>query len=201
MAPGRPHPEQAEHGVGLHRLRRVFDCPEDHQPQDLGRHRRQCGRHHHRRHHHPAARPAGGRRISAVGLSDMLAHGDHAQRPAQHPRVRHRHQPGALQAMHAISPYRRVQDGKAYPAVIVTTGANDPRVEAWLPGKFARDCRLPTPRATAAAPCCCAWGLRGRPWQAPASLSASMKRPMSGASSSGSLATLPSNRKTEKLTR
>ena len=39
--------------------------------------------------------------------------------------------------MHALSPYHRVRDGTAYPAVIVTTGANDPRVDAWEPGKFA----------------------------------------------------------------
>ena len=42
-----------------------------------------------------------------------------------------------FKVMHAISPYHRVKDGANYPAVIVTTGANDPRVDAWLPGKFA----------------------------------------------------------------
>jgi prolyl oligopeptidase len=39
--------------------------------------------------------------------------------------------------MYAISPYHRVKDGQNYPAVIVTTGANDPRVEAWIPSKLA----------------------------------------------------------------
>jgi prolyl oligopeptidase len=40
-------------------------------------------------------------------------------------------------AMLATSPYHRVVDGTAYPAVILTTGANDPRVSPWQPGKFA----------------------------------------------------------------
>lgn len=40
-------------------------------------------------------------------------------------------------ALYALSPYHQVKDGTAYPAVIVTTGMNDPRVEAWLPAKFA----------------------------------------------------------------
>jgi prolyl oligopeptidase len=40
-------------------------------------------------------------------------------------------------AMLSNSPYHRVLDGTAYPAVIVTTGANDPRVAPWQPGKFA----------------------------------------------------------------
>jgi prolyl oligopeptidase len=40
-------------------------------------------------------------------------------------------------AMYAISPYHRVRDGAAYPATIVTTGINDPRVDAWEPAKFA----------------------------------------------------------------
>jgi prolyl oligopeptidase len=42
-----------------------------------------------------------------------------------------------FKTMWAISPYHRVKDGTAYPAVIVTTGANDPGVEAWEPGKMA----------------------------------------------------------------
>ncbi len=46
-------------------------------------------------------------------------------------------QPAHFKAMFAISPYHNVKDGQAYPAVIVTTGANDPRVDAWMPAKFA----------------------------------------------------------------
>ena len=45
--------------------------------------------------------------------------------------------PAHFKAMYALSPYHRVKDGQTYPAVIVTTGANDPRVDAWMPSKFA----------------------------------------------------------------
>ncbi len=48
--------------------------------------------------------------------------------------MKHRY---AFLAMLSTSPYHRVVDGTAYPAVIVTTGANDPRVLPWQPGKFA----------------------------------------------------------------
>ncbi len=36
-----------------------------------------------------------------------------------------------------IDAYRRIRDGTAYPAVLLTTGRNDPRVPTWQPGKFA----------------------------------------------------------------
>jgi prolyl oligopeptidase len=34
-----------------------------------------------------------------------------------------------FQALYAYSPYHRVKDGTAYPAVLFLTGANDPRVD------------------------------------------------------------------------
>ena len=37
----------------------------------------------------------------------------------------------------ASDPYHRIRDGVAYPAVLLTTGRHDPRVPAWMPGKFA----------------------------------------------------------------
>ncbi len=37
----------------------------------------------------------------------------------------------------AMSSYHSVKDGVAYPAVLVTTGINDPRVDAWEAGKMA----------------------------------------------------------------
>jgi prolyl oligopeptidase len=39
--------------------------------------------------------------------------------------------PAQFAALHAYSPYHRVQRGTAYPAVLFTAGANDPRVDAW----------------------------------------------------------------------
>jgi len=40
-------------------------------------------------------------------------------------------------ALHAMSPYHAVKDGVKYPAVLLTTGINDPRVDAWEAGKMA----------------------------------------------------------------
>jgi len=42
-----------------------------------------------------------------------------------------------FQALYAMSSYHWVKDGVAYPAVLVTTGANDPRVDAWQAAKMA----------------------------------------------------------------
>ena len=74
---------------------------------------------------------------SAVGLSDMLrmeTTPNGAPNVAEFGTVAN---PDHFKVMYAISPYHRVKDGTQYPAVIVTTGANDPRVDAWLPGKMA----------------------------------------------------------------
>jgi prolyl oligopeptidase len=40
-------------------------------------------------------------------------------------------------ALYAMSPYHWVKDGVTYPAVLLTTGINDPRVDAWEAGKMA----------------------------------------------------------------
>ena len=37
----------------------------------------------------------------------------------------------------AMSPYARVKDGTRYPAVLLTGGLNDPRVDVWQPAKMA----------------------------------------------------------------
>jgi len=39
--------------------------------------------------------------------------------------------------LRAMDSYHAVQDGVQYPAVLITTGLNDPRVSPWEPGKFA----------------------------------------------------------------
>ena len=73
----------------------------------------------------------------AVGVSDMLRMEltpNGAPNVAEFGTVTN---PAHFKAMFALSPYHRVKDGTAYPAVIATTGANDPRVDAWMPGKFA----------------------------------------------------------------
>jgi prolyl oligopeptidase len=42
-----------------------------------------------------------------------------------------------FRALHALSPYTRVRDGVAYPAVMLETGINDPRVPPWQLAKMA----------------------------------------------------------------
>jgi prolyl oligopeptidase len=39
--------------------------------------------------------------------------------------------------LYAMSPLQHVKDGTPYPAVLLTTGINDPRVNPWQPGKMA----------------------------------------------------------------
>jgi len=41
-----------------------------------------------------------------------------------------------FKALYAMSPYQWVKDGTSYPAVLLTTGINDPRVDAWEAGKM-----------------------------------------------------------------
>jgi len=40
-------------------------------------------------------------------------------------------------ALYAMSPYEHIRNGVAYPAVMFTTGANDPRVSPWHMMKMA----------------------------------------------------------------
>lgn len=42
-----------------------------------------------------------------------------------------------FKGLYEMSAYHHVKDGTAYPAVMVTTGFNDPRVISWEPGKMA----------------------------------------------------------------
>lgn len=86
---------------------------------------------------------------SAVGLSDMLRMEltpNGAPNVAEFGTVTN---PVQFKSMYALSPYHRVQDGRSYPAVIVTTGANDPRVEAWIPAKFAARLQAANPDSLA----------------------------------------------------
>ena len=44
---------------------------------------------------------------------------------------------GGFRALLAMSPYHHIRDGVKYPAVLVATGINDPRVDAWQAAKMA----------------------------------------------------------------
>lgn len=84
---------------------------------------------------------------SSVGLSDMLRMENTpngAPNVAEFGTVTN---PVHFKSMYALSPYHRVVDGKPYPAVIVTTGANDPRVEAWIPAKLAARLQAANPES------------------------------------------------------
>ncbi|MBT9494192.1 MAG: S9 family peptidase [Paucibacter sp.] len=89
---------------------------------------------------------------SAVGLSDMLRMEltlNGAPNIAEFGTVTN---PAHFKSMFALSPYHNVKDGRSYPAVIVTTGANDPRVEAWIPAKLAARMQTAKPDAFKARP-------------------------------------------------
>lgn len=73
----------------------------------------------------------------AVGVSDMLRMELTPNGPPNIAEFGTVKNPAHFKAMFALSPYHNVKDGQAYPAVIVTTGANDPRVDTWMPAKFA----------------------------------------------------------------
>lgn len=45
--------------------------------------------------------------------------------------------PAQFKALYAYSPYHNVVDGTKYPSILLTTGANDPRVDPWHSKKFA----------------------------------------------------------------
>ncbi|GAB3261268.1 prolyl oligopeptidase family protein [Chitinimonas naiadis] len=74
---------------------------------------------------------------SAVGVSDMLRMEFTPNGPPNIAEFGTVTKESDFRAMLSNSPYHRIKDGVAYPAVIVTTGANDPRVDAWMPGKLA----------------------------------------------------------------
>jgi prolyl oligopeptidase len=42
-----------------------------------------------------------------------------------------------FKALYAMDAYQHIKDGTAYPATLITTGINDPRVPSWEPSKYA----------------------------------------------------------------
>ncbi|WP_186293317.1 prolyl oligopeptidase family serine peptidase [Chitinimonas sp. BJB300] len=73
---------------------------------------------------------------SAVGISDMLRMELTPNGPPNVAEFGTVTRKTDFRVMLNNSPYHRIKDGVAYPAVIVTTGANDPRVDAWMPAKL-----------------------------------------------------------------
>src|SRR6185295_457339 len=67
--------------------------------------------------------------VSSVGIYDMLRvelSSNGAFNVTEFGTVKN---PEQFKALYAYSPYHHVQDGTKYPAILFTTGANDPRVD------------------------------------------------------------------------
>jgi prolyl oligopeptidase len=75
--------------------------------------------------------------IASVPLADMLRVETTANGASNIPEFGSVKTPAGFDALYAMSSYAHVEDGVKYPAVLVTTGINDRRVNAWIPAKFA----------------------------------------------------------------
>ena len=75
--------------------------------------------------------------LSDVGLSDMIRDMFSPDGPLNVPEYGDLKNQQGFQNLFEISAYYHVKDGIRYPAVMITTGMNDPRVVPWEPGKMA----------------------------------------------------------------
>jgi prolyl oligopeptidase len=75
--------------------------------------------------------------VSEVGFHDAIRSEVVASGPANVEEFGSVATPEGFRDLLAMSPYANAKDGVAYPAVLFTAGYNDPRVEAWDPGKMA----------------------------------------------------------------
>ena len=91
--------------------------------------------------------------VAEVGIHDALRAELTANGPPNIEEFGSVETPEGFSALLAMSSYHRVDDGVVYPATLITTGYNDPRVEPWEPGKMAA--RLQAASASV--------GARGRP--------------------------------------
>jgi prolyl oligopeptidase len=75
--------------------------------------------------------------VARVGIYDMLRHEtDFANGPYNIPEYGSIADPAQFRATLAYSPLQNVEPHTAYPAVLMTTGENDPRVAPWQSRKF-----------------------------------------------------------------
>lgn len=74
--------------------------------------------------------------IDWVGVSDMLRSEDSANGVPNIPEFGSVKTKAGFDALYAMSPYAHVKPGTKYPAVLLMTGANDPRVDPWEIGKM-----------------------------------------------------------------
>lgn len=74
--------------------------------------------------------------IDHDGVSDALRTELELTGPINVPEFGSTHTAAGFHALYAMSPYHHVRDGVAYPAVLLETGVNDPRVEPWQMAKM-----------------------------------------------------------------
>ena len=75
--------------------------------------------------------------IDAVPSSDMVRAEFSPNGPPNIPEFGTVKEADGFKALLEMSSYHHVKDGTKYPAVLITTGFNDPRVTSWEPGKLA----------------------------------------------------------------
>ncbi|MGH8263702.1 MAG: prolyl oligopeptidase family serine peptidase [Steroidobacteraceae bacterium] len=75
--------------------------------------------------------------IDHAGMTDTLRFETSANGPSNVPEFGSVKTEEGFHALHAMSAYANVRDGRAYPAVLLETGFNDPRVDSWIIGKMA----------------------------------------------------------------
>jgi prolyl oligopeptidase len=75
--------------------------------------------------------------IDGVPMSDVVRAEFTPNGPPNIPEFGTVKDPDGFKALYEMSPYHHVTNGTKYPAVMVTTGFNDPRVVSWEPGKMA----------------------------------------------------------------
>ncbi len=83
--------------------------------------------------------------VARVPVMDMLRFERSANGPANIPEFGSAATPEGLEALRVMSSYHLVKDGTPYPAVLLTAGMNDPRVDAWQPGKMAARLQAASP--------------------------------------------------------
>jgi len=75
--------------------------------------------------------------LDNVGLSDMIRDMFSPDGPLNVPEYGSLDNPAGFRNLYEDSAYYHVKDGVHYPAILLTTGMNDPRVVPWEPGKMA----------------------------------------------------------------
>jgi prolyl oligopeptidase len=75
--------------------------------------------------------------IDAVPMSDVVRAEFTPNGPPNIPEFGTVKEADGFKALYEMSGYHHIKDGTAYPAVMLTTGYNDPRVISWQPGKMA----------------------------------------------------------------